>query len=196
MDPGWIYSSSHLHLNSLFHHVDRNVHHKKKRAHQRTYSSALPVWCLLIGLSCSLRPAGLLPDCFAISQTSTLYKLCSSTLLLCYPLTCSKLPRQDGRGGWIKVRDLNGQTWDQSPPQDSGRSKWVQLGLKTPTQTWTQWQEFWIGGAGLGPKGQWEDWGELIVESGGSALVGLESSCRGRQGEDLGCSTTPLHLLH
>ena len=35
-----------------------------------------------------------------------------------------------------------------------------------------------------------------LVESDGSALVGLESSCRGRQGEDLGCSTTPLHLLH
>ena len=36
-----IYSSNHLHLRSLFHHVDGNVHHKKKS----TYSSALPVWC-------------------------------------------------------------------------------------------------------------------------------------------------------
>ena len=31
-------------------------------------------------------------------------------------------------GGWIKVADLNGQTWDQSPPRDLARSKWVELG--------------------------------------------------------------------
>ena len=35
----------------------------------------------------------------------------------------------------IKVADLNGQTWDQSPPQDSGRSKCVELGLKSQKRT-------------------------------------------------------------
>ena len=58
------------------------------------------------------------------------------------PLTCSKCPTQDGM---IKVADLNGQTWDQSPPRDSSRSKWVELGLKSTAQKWTQGREFWKG---------------------------------------------------
>ena len=130
-----IYSSNHLHLRSLFHHVDRNVHQKKKRT--------LPVWCFDNSLSPSLLAwtswyaSGLPASLTNLVQTllKHITSLQSSDLLRVANTRWKGRLDQSGGSKWAD------QTRDQSPPRDSARSKWVGLGLK-----WSGHREFWREG--------------------------------------------------
>ena len=139
MDPGWIYSSNHLHLYTQSFTTWTGLCTIKR---SKRIKAPIPPPSLSDAfrspdrtqLSPSL-PVCFLTHCLPVSQTCG--QRCSTSIAQAHyfsaiPLTCSKCPTQDGM---IKVADLNGQTWDQSPPRDSRRSKWVELGLKSQKRT-------------------------------------------------------------